>query len=349
MILAYSNRSITLVIDAMGGDSGLEVTIPAALQCLEDQRLKLILVGIEPEIKAWIDRAKISRQWLDRVEISHAPEVISMDDNLSVAMRRKKQSSMRLSLELVKAGQAQGVVSAGNTGALMAISRLVLKTIPGIERPAIVANIPSATSDFYMLDLGANVDCTARHLYQFAMMGSVLVQVLKEIESPRVGLLNIGHEEIKGNEQVKQANQALVQASLTNYIGYVEADSIFFDAADVVVCDGFVGNVALKCMEGVARMIAAVAKQKINEHLSLKLLAGASKSYWSSLKASLDPRQYNGASLLGLLGTVVKSHGGADQEAFSAAVRVAIKEVAGQVPERIAEKFDKSQQQSEVG
>jgi glycerol-3-phosphate acyltransferase PlsX len=337
-------QNIVLAIDAMGGDHGPIVTVPAALDCLKaDPQLKVILVGrsefIEPYLRDFRPTYDTSR-----VSIVSATEVVDMDDKPSHALRNKKNSSMRIGVDLVQQSRAAALVSAGNTGALMAISRFVLKTLPGIDRPAIITSIPSTTGHFYMLDLGANVDCSAEQLHQFAAMGAVFMQCMQSSSEsnkpPRVALLNIGEEEIKGNDRVKQAHALLNTDTSLNYVGYVEADSIFFGSAEVVVCDGFVGNVALKSMEGVAKMMGQTVKQSIKSSWYLSLLAWLSKPGIKDLKKRLDPKQHNGACMLGLKGTVVKSHGGADREAFANAIRWAANQVASDVPSRVLQHFE---------
>jgi glycerol-3-phosphate acyltransferase PlsX len=258
-----------------------------------------------------------------------------MDELPSQALRFKKDSSMRVAINLVKSGEADACVSAGNTGALMATARFVLKTLPGIDRPAICTTIPARRGHTHVLDLGANVDSKAEHLLQFAVMGSVLVNAVDNIEAPRVALLNIGEEEIKGNEQVKQA-AALLGASPIHYVGFVEGDGIFLEDVDVVVCDGFVGNVALKTSEGVAQLIRHYMEQEFKRNLLTRLAGLAALPVLRAFARRIDPRRYNGASLLGLQGTVVKSHGGADALAFANAIKIAMLEVQKAVPQRIA-------------
>ena len=258
-----------------------------------------------------------------------------MDESPSKALRGKKNSSMRLAIDLVKSGEASACVSAGNTGALMATARFVLKTLPHVDRPAIITALPNLTGHAFVLDLGANVDCTALHLFQFAVMGAELVNAVEGIARPRVGLLNIGQEEIKGNEQVKQAHE-LLSASSLNYIGYVEGDQIFKGGVDVVVSDGFVGNVALKSIEGVAKMIGTSIKRAFNRNWLTRLAGLAALPVLRPMQREFDPRRYNGASLLGLRGIVIKSHGGADVLAFEHAIRIAEREVHSDVPNRIA-------------
>jgi glycerol-3-phosphate acyltransferase PlsX len=270
------------------------------------------------------------------VQIRPTTQEVAMDESPSKALRSKKDSSMRVAIDLVKDGEADACVSAGNTGALMATARFVLKTLPNVDRPAIMTAVPSLHGHTHMLDLGANVDCTAEHLFQFAVMGSELVRAVEGIEAPRVALLNIGQEEIKGNEQVKQAHELLVHSSL-NYIGYVEGDGIFLDDVDVVVADGFVGNVALKCSEGVAKFIRHSLGSQFKRTWFTRLAGLAALPILSQFRRTIDPRRYNGASLLGLRGIVVKSHGGADEIAFENAIRIAQKEIRADIPKRIGE------------
>jgi glycerol-3-phosphate acyltransferase PlsX len=262
-----------------------------------------------------------------------------MDDLPSKALRGKKDSSMRVAIDLVKGGQAQACVSAGNTGALMATARFVLKTLPGIDRPAIITAIPSIEGHTHMLDLGANVDCSAEHLLQFAVMGSELVTAIEGLSAPRIGLLNIGQEEIKGNEQVKRANE-LLHGSGLNYIGYVEGDDVYKGGADVVVVDGFVGNVALKSSEGVAKMVRHYIEQEFRRNWLSKLAGLAALPVMKRFGRSIDPRRYNGASLVGLRGVVIKSHGGADRLAFANAIGIAKKEIHADVQGRIQQRVE---------
>lgn len=321
---------IAVAVDAMGGDFGPRVTVPASLAVLrENNSLRLTLVGDESRISPFL--AGISPGERARVQVLHTTEVVTMDDKVAVALRQKKQSSMRLAINLVHAKTVDACVSAGNTGALMAVSRFVLKTHADIDRPAILATLPTMIGHVHMLDLGANVDSEPRHLLQFAQMGSIIAEVLDGIERPRVGLLNIGEEEIKGNEQIKQTDE-LLRASDLNYIGYVEGDGIFKGHADVVVCDGFVGNIALKTTEGVAKMMAGMIKTEVSRNWLTKVAGLLAFPIWKGLKHNMDPGRYNGASLVGLTGIVVKSHGSADIASFAQAVRVAVKEVEKNVP-----------------
>lgn len=328
---------ITVAVDVMGGDHGADVTVPAALQVLAQQPdLHLLLIGDEGLVNPLI--AFVAPELRARLELVHTTEFVTMSDKVSVALRNKKQSSMRLAINAVRDGRAQACVSAGNTGALMAIGRFVLKTHAGIDRPAIMTALPTQTGHAHMLDLGANVDSEPHHLLQFAEMGALVATALDGHEQPRVGLLNIGEEEIKGNDFIK-ATHELLRASSLNYIGYVEGDGIFHGDADVVVCDGFVGNIALKSSEGVAKMMGAKIKEQINRNLLTRLLGVLAYPIWKGLKQELDPGRYNGASLVGLSGIVVKSHGSAQVDSFAQALRVAIKEVEKDIPALLASHF----------
>lgn len=316
----------------MGGDHGVSVVVPAALDFLRrDPEVDLVLVGREAAIREQLGSA----QPPPRLRIQHAAQEVGMDEQPSKALRGKKDSSMRVAIDLVKAGEADACVSAGNTGALMATARFVLKMLPNVDRPAIITAVPSIEGRTWLLDLGANVDCTAQHLFQFAVMGSELVASVDEVKQPRIGLLNIGQEEIKGNEQVKKAHE-LLQASSLNYVGYVEGDQVYRGGTDVVVCDGFVGNVALKSSEGVAKMVAHFLRQGFRRNLFTRIAGVVALPVMRRLKDTIDPRRYNGASLLGLRGIVIKSHGGADVLAFENAIRIAKKAVITNVPEHIA-------------
>ncbi len=320
----------------MGGDFGAEVVVPAALNFLKhDPDLNLILVGREEVIQQYLKGDDAG----GRLRVHHASEEVAMDDPPSKVLRTKKDSSMRVAINLVKEGVADACVSAGNTGALMATARFVLKMLPYVDRPAIIASVPSIAGHTWMLDLGANVDCNAEHLFQFAVMGSELVSAVDDIEAPRVALLNIGHEEIKGNEQVKVAHEKLEKSSL-NYIGYIEGDSVYKEGADVVVTDGFVGNVSLKSCEGVATMITHYLKRAFNRNPLTRMVGFITLPILKNFRHFIDPRRYNGASLIGLRGIVVKSHGSADQLAFENAIRFAKKEVTGNVSRRIASRVE---------
>jgi glycerol-3-phosphate acyltransferase PlsX len=322
----------TIALDAMGGDVGPDVVVPAALRYLSHTReIDLILVGDQERI-----RERLGAAGSGRVRVRHASETVAMDESPSKALRTKKDSSMRVAVDLVKGGEAHACVSAGNTGALMATARFVLKTLPHVDRPAIITAVPSIHGDTHMLDLGANVDCTAEHLFQFAVMGSELVKAVDGVAEPRVALLNIGQEEIKGNEQVKQAHELLSRSGL-NYIGYVEGDDIYLGKVDLVVSDGFVGNVALKSSEGVAKLVRHLLQAEFQRNLFTRLAGLAALPILNRFRRTMDPRRYNGASLLGLRGIVIKSHGGADEVAFENAIRIAEKEIHCDIPRRIAE------------
>jgi len=320
----------------MGGDFGPSVVVPTALEVLlSHPNLCLILVGQQDLVTTQlrlINKGSVN----SRLRIHHASEIVQMDEAPAVALRHKKDSSMRVAINMVKNGEADACVSAGNTGALMAIARFVLKTLPGIDRPAIVYSLPSMTGHVHVLDLGANVDCQAEDLVQFAVMGSVLATAVDSNPEPKVGLLNVGSEVIKGSEQVKRAALLLMNKKLgINYIGFVEGDDIYKGTADVVVCDGFVGNVALKASEGLAKMILAFAKQEFTRHWYGKCAAFIAAPILRSLNKRLDPRCHNGASLLGLKGIVIKSHGNADVKAFKTAILVAMLEAEKKVPQKI--------------
>ena len=331
--------SLTLALDAMGGDHGPHVVVPAALSVLAEQAdLTLILVGNQDLIahELRVHHAVAS----DRLQIHHASQHVEMDEPPAQALRGKKDSSMRVAINLVKEGRAQACVSAGNTGALMATARYVLKTLPGIDRPAIISSLPTMTGHTHMLDLGANIDSSAEHLFQFAVMGSVLVSAVDNIERPRVGLLNIGEEEMKGNEVVKSAARLLAATPDINYVGFVEGDDIYKGTVDVVVCDGFVGNVALKTSEGLAKMISHYMKQEFKRSLITQMVGMLAMPVLKAFRAKIDPRQYNGASLVGLQGIVIKSHGGADSFAFANAIKEAVLEVQKAVPQRISKQLE---------
>ncbi len=327
----------------MGGDHGPSVVVPAALRHLEARpEHRLILVGQEEALRAYLPAGSLPEQ----LTIHHASQVVGMDELPSIALRKKKDSSMRVALNLVKEGKADACVSAGNTGALMATARFVLKMLANVDRPAIITALPCAGgSRTWMLDLGANVDCSAEHLLQFAVMGSELVTVLDGIERPTVGLLNIGQEEIKGNEQVKLADRLLRNSSL-NYLGYVEGDDIYLNPdVDIVVTDGFVGNVALKTTEGVAKMIRGYMKEGFTRNLFTRVAGLCALPVLKGLSRRIDPRRYNGASLLGLRKVVVKSHGGADVLAYTHAIDIAAKAVFADVSARIEDRVAQQLQQ----
>ncbi len=328
--------TVRIAIDCMGGDHGLAVTIPAALGFLaRTPDVRLLLVGGQDAIEQALARARPADP--ARIEIRHAAEVVTMDDPPATALRGKRNSSMRVAIDLVKNGEADGCVSAGNTGALMAISRFVLKMLEGIDRPAIATQLPNQRGGTTtMLDLGANVDCEVQHLLQFAAMGSALVTVLEGKERPSIGLLNIGEEVIKGNDAVKQAAE-LLRTSGLNFQGNVEGNDIYEGTTDVVVCDGFVGNVALKTSEGLARMLAGFIREEYERHVFTRLVALLSFPVLRRLKRRLDHRRYNGASLVGLRGVVIKSHGSADAYAFEFALRRAYDAIRNGLVQRIAD------------
>jgi len=328
----------TIALDAMGGDFGLSVVVPAAITSLKNyDDLALVLVGDEEKVKA--ELKKHGQKTSERLTVHHASQVVDMGEAPALALRGKKDSSMRVAINLVKDGKANAAVSAGNTGALMATARFVLKMLPGIDRPAICSVIPSEFGSSHVLDLGANVDSSAEHLYQFAVMGSELVKAVDNIDSPKVGLLNIGQEAIKGNEQVKAASTLLEKADL-NYIGYVEGDDVFLKDVDVVVCDGFVGNVALKTTEGLAKMISNELKAQFTSNIFSKLAALISLPVIKAFRRKFDPRRYNGASFLGLQGIVVKSHGGADSLSYANAIGIARAEAITNVPQKINKQLE---------
>lgn len=325
--------TITLAVDCMGGDHGPSVVVPAALDFLRrDRDCAVVLVGREDELRPYVSGA--SPDLTARLTLHHASEVVGMDEAVASALRGKKDSSMRVIANLVKEGQAHAAVSAGNTGALMAISRFVLKTLPGIDRPAIASILPTMTGHTYMLDLGANVDCEPEHLLQFGIMGAMLAAALEHDERPRVGLLNIGEEDIKGNDAVKRAGE-LLKVSGLNFIGNIEGDDIYKGTADVVVCDGFVGNVALKTSEGLARMVSTFLREEFSLNALTKLAGLMAMPVLKSFRRRLDPGRYNGASLLGLKGIVVKSHGSADRFAFGNALERAAEAARQKLPEKI--------------
>jgi glycerol-3-phosphate acyltransferase PlsX len=324
---------ITIALDAMGGDHGAKVVVAAAVDYLRiDPQVNLILVGREEVLNE-----QIPVEWRnnERLKIKVATQVVAMDERPTIAIRRKKDSSMRVAINLVKQGVANACVSAGNTGALTAIAHFVLKTIPAVDRAAIISALPSIHGRTYVLDLGANVNCTAQNLLQFAIMGSQLVSAVDGLSKPKIGLLNIGQEEIKGNEQVKQAHELLKNSDL-EYLGHVEGDDIYLKNLDLVVCDGFVGNIALKTSEGVAKMISHTLKTEFNKNWLTRLTALLSMAVLRKIKHKFDPRRYNGASLLGLRGIVIKSHGGADVLAFRNAIGIAKQEALADIPNRIA-------------
>jgi glycerol-3-phosphate acyltransferase PlsX len=323
----------------MGGDHGCSVTIPAAISFLKHEpEAVLILVGIDADIRAELQKLKADRH--PRISVQHASEVVAMDDAIEVALRRKKDSSMRVAIEAVKDGRAQACVSAGNTGALMAVSRYVLKTMAGVDRPAICSILPNQKNGpTYMLDLGANVDCEAHHLHQFAVMGSVLFSAMEGEPRPTVGLLNVGTEEIKGNEVVKATAKLLRQdhaRGLLNFYGNVEGNDIFKGTTNVVVCDGFVGNVTLKAIEGLGRFMKEVINTEFRRNPLTMIGALIGKGALGQIKHRFNPSRYNGASLLGLRGLVFKSHGGADAYSYEWAIKRAFDAAKYNVQEQLS-------------
>lgn len=322
----------------MGGDHGPQVVVPAGLDALAlYPELQIVFVGDELAIAPFL---KGGEAYVSRYKVRHTTEQVLMGESPATAMRNKKDSSMRVAINLVQEGAALACVSAGNTGALMAIARFVLKTLPGIDRPAIIYSLPTAMTptgpgSVRVLDLGANVDCTAEHLFQFAVMGSVCSSALDDKASPKVALLNIGSEVIKGSEVVKKADQLLRAASHLNYIGFVEGNGMYYGEADVVVCDGFVGNVALKSSEGVAKVLLEAIKKELMSRWYTKILGWLLKPAFARVKGNYDPRNHNGASLLGLNGVVIKSHGNADRPAFVHAIKEAMRLGKENVPARI--------------
>lgn len=332
-------KNITIAIDAMGGDHGLSVVVPACIRAVKkNPNLNLLLVGAQEQVAAALKQ--YGARVLKQITIIHASETVSMDELPSHALRNKKDSSMRVALNLVKQGKAQACVSAGNTGALMATARYVLKTLPGIDRPAIISELPTIKGKTWVIDLGANVDSCAEHLFQFAVMGSALIQALEHKPRPKIALLNIGVEEIKGNDQVKRTAHMLAECSIMNYVGYVEGDHFYSGDVDLVVCDGFVGNVALKSSEGLAKLLFTVLKESFTKNIFTKIAGFIALPALKSLKKRLDPARYNGASMLGLNGIVIKSHGGATDIGFEFAIEQAILEVHNNVIDLVRDQIN---------
>jgi glycerol-3-phosphate acyltransferase PlsX len=330
---------IKLALDAMGGDHGPDAIVPAAIYVLDKhENLELILVGIQDQLESILQSHKALSH--PRLFVHHASEVVGMHELPSQVLRNKKDSSMRVAINLVQEGVAQACVSAGNTGALMATARFVLKMLPGIDRPAICSTMPGIKGSSHLLDLGANVDSTSEQLFQFAAMGSELTSAVNNIPEPTVALLNVGEEEIKGNDRVKQAASLLSQSHL-NYIGFVEGNDIYSGKADVIVCDGFVGNIALKASEGVAAFLMHHVKQDFSNSLYGKFAALVSMPILKSIRKRIDPRRYNGASLLGLRGIVIKSHGSADKVSFAHAIEEAMVEVEKDISNRISKELER--------
>ena len=323
-----------IALDAMGGDHGPSVTVGAAKLALDEiAGLELVLVGDEKQLAAELENNGLSGD--SRVRIHHASEVVAMDELPVVALKKKKDSSMRVAINLVKEGSVQACVSAGNTGALMATSKFVLKTVRGISRPAICTILPGINGQTHMLDLGANLECTPENLAEFALMGSVLAQSVEGIKNPTIGLLNVGSEEVKGSDSIKKASQLIAESRL-NYYGFVEGDDIYKGTVNVIVTDGFVGNVSLKTGEGLAALVNHVLRSEFKRNWLTKLAAIVAMPVLASVRRRLDPRRYNGASLLGLNGIVVKSHGSADTHSFLNAIKIAGIEIENSVPQRIS-------------
>ena len=323
-----------IALDAMGGDHGPSVTVGAAKLALDEiAGLELVLVGDEKQLAAELENNGLSGD--SRVRIHHASEVVAMDELPVVALKKKKDSSMRVAINLVKEGSVQACVSAGNTGALMATSKFVLKTVRGISRPAICTILPGINGQTHMLDLGANLECTPQNLAEFALMGSVLAQSVEGVKNPTIGLLNVGSEEVKGSDSIKKASQLIAESRL-NYYGFVEGDDIYKGTVNVIVTDGFVGNVSLKTGEGLAALVNHVLRSEFKRNWLTKLAAIVAMPVLASVRRRLDPRRYNGASLLGLNGIVVKSHGSADTHSFLNAIKIAGIEIENSVPQRIS-------------
>ena len=331
--------TIKVSIDASGGDYGMPVTIEAGINALSKyEDLQINFVGDSISIENELKKQRKSNLLKNRIDITHASEVISMDESPSNALRKKKDSSMRIAINLVKDGIADACVSAGNTGALMAIARFVLKTIDGVDRPAIMSSVPTITGHNHILDLGANIDSKPETLLQFAIMGSIAVQHTENIQKPSIGLLNVGVEDMKGHEKI-QATADLLKDSSLNYQGFVEGDDIYKGVVDVIVCDGFEGNIALKASEGVANMVSHFIKESFNKNLLTKIVALFAKPVLKNFKAKIDPGKHNGASLLGLKGVVVKSHGNADVDSFLQAIKEAYLEAHAKITEKISEQL----------
>jgi glycerol-3-phosphate acyltransferase PlsX len=324
----------------MGGDHGPHIILEAAHSALQQSpNLHLILCGEQPILQSWFET--LQKEMSERVELSPCEQTVRMDELPTSALRHKKDSSMRRVIELVEQKRADACVSAGNTGALLAMAFYVLKTLPGIDRPALISTLPNISgSKVYLLDLGANVNCDSEVLFQYAVMGSVMAQQVGGVEYPRVALLNVGAEQIKGNDQVKHTAHLLANTQGINYIGYIEGNDIFSEKADVIVTDGFVGNIALKSCEGLAKLVLDEVKLVSSQNIFTKILAKIALPLLRKIYLRVNPDQYNGASLIGLRGIVVKSHGNASSEAFLYAIRVAIQEVTKQVPNKIKDKIE---------
>jgi glycerol-3-phosphate acyltransferase PlsX len=328
----------TLSLDAMSGDLGAEVVVRAAAATLEKyKRIELIIVGDQAELQDLVTRIVGENS---RLKIVHASEIVEMSEPPVDALRKKKDSSMRVAINLVKDGSADACVSSGNTGALMATAKFVLKMLPGIDRPAIIAELPAKGGTLHMLDLGANTQATPEQLFQYAMMGSIVSSDIVGIDRPRIALLNIGAEDIKGHDTVREAADLLKESTL-NYVGFIEGDDLFSGKADVVVTDGFTGNVALKTIEGAVGLVQHFLKRAFTRNWFAKLQALLASRVLKGLAAEVDSRKYNGATLVGLNGIVIKSHGGADSVAFQHAIDTAIVEIRNQLPEQIGSLLQK--------
>jgi len=331
--------TIKVSIDASGGDFGFPVTVKAGINALGIYKdLHLNFVGDEKGIQKELNKHSIYKTFLDRISNTHASEVINMDDSPSTALRHKKDSSMRVAINLIENGTVDACVSAGNTGALMSIARFILKTIEGVNRPAIMGSIPTLNGHIHVLDLGANVDSKPETLLQFAIMGSIVVQNTENIPNPTIGLLNVGVEEMKGHDKIQDTAE-LLKASSLNYSGFVEGDDIYKGVVDVIVCDGFEGNIALKASEGVANLFSYFLKKSFNRNLLTKIVALLAKPIMNNFKSHVDPGQYNGASLLGLKGVVVKSHGNADVDSYFQAIKEAYLEAHAKITDKISEQL----------
>ncbi len=317
---------VTIAVDAMGGDYGLDTTLPAVINALNsDSDLEILFFGDKSRIEQLLSQSKINNKVLERIIIRHADETVGMDEEVSQALRTKRHnSSMALAIKSIADGTADACVSAGNTGALLALSKYILKLLPNVTRPAIMRSWEFQSGKFnYMLDLGANIDCSARQLFEFAIIGSGLVQVIEKINKPKVALLNIGIEANKGTTIIKEADRLISDSNLVNYIGYIEPNNLFFTDADVVVCDGFIGNIAIKTVEGFAKYIKDQIVRSYKKNILNKIFAVMALPLLSRIKSKIDMRKYNGASLVGLNGIVVKSHGGSDSFSFAQAIKVA--------------------------